>query len=499
MSEKEIHIYNTLSRKKELFKAIKSPNLGLYVCGPTVYGDPHLGHARPAVCFDVVYRFFMYMGYEVRYVRNITDVGHLENDADEGEDKIAKKARTEQLEPMEVAKYYTDRYHQAMRALNTLNPSIEPTASGHIMEQIEMTQAILDAGFAYEVNGSVYFDVLKYNESHDYGKLSGRKLEELLEGSRVLSAQEDKRNSQDFALWKKAEPKHIMRWKSPWGEGFPGWHIECSVMSTKYLGETFDIHGGGMDLKFPHHECEIAQSVGACGNEPVRYWMHNNMITVNGQKMGKSLGNFITLEAFFTGEHKLLEQQYSPMTIRFFMLQTHYRSTIDFSNHGLQSAQKGMEKLLNALSILNQLSSNESADKDKKLSEKINTLFDQAINSMCDDFNTPQLVARLFELSAIINSLYHGKIKASELSNESLEKFKLKYRELVVDVLGLEELKDDDSSKLNDVMELVIDIRKDARAQKNFEISDKIRDRLSEIKIQLKDEKDDKTSWTVIR
>ena len=498
MSKNEIQIYNTLSGKKELFEPLNPPHVGLYVCGPTVYGDPHLGHARPAVCFDVIFRFLKHSGYKVRYVRNITDVGHLENDADEGEDKIAKKARTEQLEPMEVAKYYTDRYHQAMRALNTLNPSIEPTASGHIIEQIEMTQAILDAGFAYEVNGSVYFDVLKYNESHNYGKLSGRKLEELLEGSRVLSAQDEKKNSQDFALWKKAEPKHIMRWNSPWGEGFPGWHIECSVMSTKYLGETFDIHGGGMDLKFPHHECEIAQSVGACGNEPVRYWMHNNMITVNGQKMGKSLGNFIILEDFFTGNHKLLDQAYSPMTIRFFMLQTHYRSTIDFSNHGLQSAQKGMEKLLNALSLLDQLNSNAANVKDEELPKKINQLFDQATDSMCDDFNTPQFVARLFDLSSIINSLYHGKLDVNSLSKESIENLKTKYREFVVDILGLENISDETSTKLDDVMELVIDIRKHARTQKNFEISDKIRDRLADIKIQLKDEKDDKTSWTII-
>ena len=349
------YIYNTLTRKKEEFKPLNPPYVGMYVCGPTVYGDAHLGHARPAITFDVLFRYLRHLGYKVRYVRNITDVGHLENDADEGEDKVAKKARLESLETMEVVQYYLNRYHKAMEALNVLPPSIEPHASGHIIEQIEYIKKIIEAGYAYVSNGSVYFDVVKYNKDHHYGKLSGRNIDDLLNTTRELDGQSEKHNSFDFALWKKASPEHIMRWPSPWSDGFPGWHLECSTMSTKYLGEEFDIHGGGMDLLFPHHECEIAQSVAAQGHETVHYWMHNNMITINGQKMGKSLGNFITLDELFSGNHKLLQQPYSPMTIRFFILQAHYRSTVDFSNEALQAAEKGLSRLMEAYGHLMKL------------------------------------------------------------------------------------------------------------------------------------------------
>ncbi|MFR9594256.1 MAG: cysteine--tRNA ligase, partial [Rikenellaceae bacterium] len=352
MESNSLFLYNTLTRKKEEFVPLNPKHVGMYVCGPTVYGDPHLGHARPAVTFDLMFRYLQSLGYKVRYVRNITDVGHLEHDADEGEDKIAKKARLEELEPMEIAHYYTERYGAAMRELNVLSPSIEPHASGHIIEQIEFVEKILEAGFAYESNGSIYFDVESYNKKHNYGKLSGRNLDDILTNTRELDGQSEKRKSVDFALWKKAAPEHIMKWSSPWGEGFPGWHMECSAMSTKYLGEQFDIHGGGMDLMFPHHECEIAQSTAALGHDSANYWVHNNMITINGQKMGKSLGNFITLEELFGGTHKILEQAYSPMTIRFFVLQAHYRSTLDFSNDALQAAQKGLDRLMKAVEAL---------------------------------------------------------------------------------------------------------------------------------------------------
>ena len=350
--EARLYLYNTLSRNKELFEPLNPPFVGMYVCGPTVYGDPHLGHARPAVTFDLVFRYLLHLGYKVRYVRNITDVGHLEHDLDSGEDKIAKKARLDRLEPMEVAQYYADRYFVFMEALNVKRPSIEPRASGHIIEQIEFVKKILDAGFAYEVNGSVYFDIEKYNREYNYGKLSGRVLDDLLSNTRELEGQGEKRNPADFALWKKAQPGHIMRWPSPWSDGFPGWHLECSAMGTKYLGEYFDIHGGGMDLLFPHHESEIAQNQAALGHESVKYWMHNNMVTINGQKMGKSLGNFITLEEFFTGSHPSLTRAYSPMTIRFFILQAHYRSTLDFSNEALEAAEKGLKKLFSAVKLL---------------------------------------------------------------------------------------------------------------------------------------------------
>lgn len=406
--EHKLNIYNTLSRKKELFIPLNSPYVGMYVCGPTVYGDGHLGHARPAITFDLLFRYLKHLGYKVRYVRNITDVGHLENDADEGEDKIAKKARLEQLEPMEVVQYYLNRYHKAMEALNVLPPSIEPHASGHIIEQIEYIKKILDAGYAYISDGSVYFDVEKYNKDFHYGKLSGRNIDELLNTTRALDGQQEKRNSVDFALWKKASPEHIMRWPSPWSDGFPGWHLECSAMGTKYLGEEFDIHGGGMDLLFPHHECEIAQSVAAQGKETVHYWMHNNMITINGQKMGKSLGNFITLDQFFTGDHKLLSQPFSPMTIRFFILQAHYRSTLDFSNDALIAAEKAYQRLSEGWENLNKIIPGTDSTVD------IKNLREKCYEAMNDDLSSPIVISYLFDAVRIINTILSGKASINE-------------------------------------------------------------------------------------
>ena len=412
-----LYLYNTIRREKVQFVPLHEPFAGMYVCGPTVYGDAHLGHARPAITFDLLFRYLTHLGYKVRYVRNITDVGHLENDADEGEDKIAKKARLEELEPMEVVQYYTNRYHEFTGKLNVLPPSIEPQASGHIIEQIQLIQKIFDAGYAYESNGSVYFDVLKYSEKFPYGKLSGRVLDDLLSTTRDLDGQQEKHNSFDFALWKKAGPEHIMHWPSPWSEGFPGWHLECSAMSVKYLGETFDIHGGGMDLLFPHHECEIAQSTSVLGKDTVRYWIHNNMITINGQKMGKSLGNYITLEELFTGNHKLLEQAYSPMTIRFFILQAHYRSTVDFSNEALQGAEKGLQRLMAAVQTLQKLKPSE------KSSVNVKALRDKCYEAMNDDLNSPIAIANLFEGVRWINSIAEGteSITAGEL--EELKTF----------------------------------------------------------------------------
>ncbi len=479
--ENKLYIYNSLTRKKELFEPINPPHVGMYVCGPTVYGDAHLGHARPAISFDIVFRYLTHLGYKVRYVRNITDVGHLENDADAGEDKIAKKARLEQLEPMEVAQYYTNRYHENMDSLNVLRPSIEPQASGHIIDQIEMAKKILENGFAYERNGSLYFDVAKYNEKHDYGILSGRKLADMLTTTRELEGQEEKNNSADFALWKKAQPEHIMRWPSPWSDGFPGWHMECSAMGTKYLGEQFDIHGGGLDLLFPHHESEIAQSVAANDKQPVKYWMHNNMITLDGQKMGKSLGNAVSLEQFFTGEHDLIAQPYSPMTIRFFILQANYRSTVDFSNEALQAAEKGMKKLFAAMSKLDKLVASEKSDSD------IKELRDKCYQAMNDDFNSPILISHLFDGVRIINSVYDNK---EMLTADDIELLKKTFNEFVFDILGL---KDEDSSGntelLDDLMNTVLEIRKQARTNKDFATSDKIRDDLENIGIIIKDTK----------
>lgn len=496
-----LKIYNTLKRAKEEFKPINEGRVGMYVCGPTVYGDAHLGHARPAVTFDIVNRYFLHLGYKVRFVRNITDVGHLENDADEGEDKIAKKARLEQLEPMEIAELYTHNYHMNMQALNILPPSIEPRATGHIIEQIEMIKEIIQQGFAYEANGSVYFDVLGYKEKFPYGELSGRIVEELEAGAgnekRALEGQQEKRNQADFALWKNASPEHIMRWPSPWGEGFPGWHIECSAMGRKYLGETFDIHGGGMDLLFPHHECEIAQSKGATGKAPAHYWMHCNMITIGGQKMGKSLGNFITLNDFFAGTHAALEQAYGPMTIRFFMLQAHYRSTVDFSNEALQAAEKGFVRLKNAFDDIQLMSYTEEKSK-QSASEiaQVNKAIDEMYDNMNDDFNTAEVIGRMFELMKRINAYKNKQAEVSELDNETFERMKKEYVLFFDTLLGLN-IKESVAKKdiSEGLMDLILQLRKKVRDQKDFATSDQIRDVLNELGIQVKDGKEG-TSWT---
>ncbi len=483
---RKIQIYNTLSRKKEPFIPIVKNHVGMYVCGPTVYGDPHLGHARPAITFDIVFRYLSKSKYKVRYVRNITDAGHLENDADEGEDKIAKKARLEKLEPMEIVQFYTLSYHKAMQALNCLAPSIEPRATGHIIEQIEMVKKILKNGFAYEINGSIYLDVNKYNEKYPYGTLSGRNIEDTLEGTRELDSQSEKRSSVDFAIWKKANPEHIMRWPSPWGEGFPGWHMECSAMSEKYLGKKFDIHGGGMDLVFPHHEAEITQS-NACNNcSPVNYWIHNNMITIDGKKMGKSLGNFINLEEFFTGNHKKLEQAYSPMTIRFFILQAHYRSTLDFGNDALIAAEKGFTKLMNAMKCLQKITPSKDSTYD------INELERKCYAAMDDDFNTPILIAHLFEGVKIINSVNDRK---ESLCAADLETLKTIFNTFITDILGLISAKESRGSNLtNEIMELVLKLRKNAKSNNDFITADLIRDELNKLSIHIKDGRD-KSSW----
>ena len=485
IKENNLKLYNSLSRKKEVFEPISSPHVGMYVCGPTVYGDAHLGHARPAVAFDLVFRYLKHLGYKVRYVRNITDVGHLENDADSGEDKIAKKARLEELEPMEIAQYYSDRYMDNMDALNVLRPSIQPRASGHIIEQMEMVNKILDNGFAYKANGSVYFDVVKYNQEHNYGKLSGRNIEDNLENTRELDGQSEKRDNVDFAIWKNASPEHIMRWNSPWGSGFPGWHMECSAMSTKYLGETFDIHGGGMDLRFPHHESEIAQSVAANGKEPVKYWMHNNMVTINGQKMGKSLGNFIILDDFFAGTSDLLEQAYEPMTIRFFMLQAHYRSNVDFSNDALMAAQKGFEKLMKAEETLGKLKAEEQAESNFDVQEWKSKCY----AALDDDFNSPILIANLFDAVKFINSVNDGKDK---INSDNLELLKESFRAFVFDILGLR--KDESASDNGDLsarlVDLMLTIRHEAKLNKDWATADQIRNKLTEMGIVIKDTKD---------
>ncbi len=481
--EPSLRIYNTMSRKKEVFEPLNPPLVGLYVCGPTVYGEPHLGHARSAITFDLLFRYLRHLGYKVRYVRNITDVGHLESDADEGDDKIGKKARLEQLEPMEVAQLYQNSYHFHMDALNVLRPSIEPKASGHIQEQIEKTQRILDKGYAYVSGGSVYFDVERYQQDHHYGKLSGRDIDELRSNTRQLDGQDLKRNSFDFALWKQAAPEHIMRWNSPWSQGFPGWHIECSAMSAKYLGERFDIHGGGLDLLFPHHECEIAQSVAANGQEAVRYWMHNNMITINGQKMGKSLGNFITLEQFATGEHPALAQAYDPMTIRFFMLQAHYRSTLDFSNEALQAAEKGLARLLAAAQTLRKLRPAERSSQDL---QALRLACQQALD---DDLNTPIAIANLFEISKFINSVHNGQ---ATISAEDLAELAPWFDTLLFEVLGLraENAADHKGKVLDGVLDLLLRLRLEAKQNRDFATSDRIRDALAALGVQVKDRKD---------
>jgi len=478
----DLQIYNTLSRSKEEFEPINPPHVGMYVCGPTVYGDAHLGHARPAITFDIVFRYLIHLGYKVRYVRNITDVGHLENDADEGEDKIAKKARLDSLEPMEVVKYFTDRYHSNMDQLNVLHPSIEPTASGHIIEQIELIKTIVKNGYAYEVNGSVYFDVEKYNKEYNYGKLSGRKIEELLENTRNLAGQEDKKHSYDFALWKKSDPKHIMNWPSPWSQGYPGWHLECSAMGTKYLGEKLDIHGGGMDLLFPHHESEIAQVVASRGHDPVKYWMHNNMITIAGQKMGKSLNNFITLEEFFTGNHEFLSHAYSPMTIRFFILQAHYRSTLDFSDEALQASEKGLHKLFKTIEVIEKLAPSE------KSSVNIKRFETKLYDAMNDDFNTPIVLAHLFDLSKIINQVNDGK---ETLSVEDIELIKSLFDIFMFKLLGMKnEIIENNDQLIDQLMNTILVLRKDAKLNKDWATADRIRDELGKININIKDTKD---------
>ncbi|MGI6322137.1 MAG: cysteine--tRNA ligase [Bacteroidales bacterium] len=481
--DNKLTLYNSLTRKKEPFQPLHPPFVGLYVCGPTVYSDAHLGHARPAITFDILYRYLMHLSYKVRYVRNITDVGHLENDADEGEDKIQKKARLEDLEPMEVAQKYLNNFLKNMEMLNTLHPSIEPRASGHIIEQQEFIKSIIDNGFAYEVNGSVYFDVLKYSQKYPYGQLSGRVLDDLQSGGRDLEGQDEKRNPFDFALWKKASPGHLMRWPSPWSDGFPGWHLECSAMSTKYLGDTFDIHGGGMDLQFPHHECEIAQSTAALGKESVRYWIHNNMITINGQKMARSLGNYITLDQLFNGEHPLLQQKYSPITVRFFVLQAHYRSTIDFSNEALQAAEKGLQKLIKASVTLKNLKASPESTLD------IENLRSKCYEAMNDDLNSPLLLSYLFEGVKYINSVNDG---TEKLTSEDIELLDNIFQSFVYDILGL---KDEgtgagDEKLSGELMNIIIGLRQDARNKKEWGTSDKIREELKKAGIVLRDVKE---------
>ena len=484
--DNNLYLYNTLSRRKELFKPVNEGRVGMYVCGPTVYGDAHLGHTRPAITFDVLYRYLMHLGYKVRYVRNITDVGHLEHDADDGEDKVAKKARLEQLEPMEVVQFYLNRYHKAMEALNVLPPSIEPHASGHIIEQIEYIKKILEAGYAYESQGSIYFDVEKYNRDYNYGKLSGRNIEELLNTTRELDGQSEKHNPIDFALWKKAAPEHIMRWPSPWSDGFPGWHLECSTMGEKYLGEVFDIHGGGMDLMFPHHECEIAQSVAHNGHETVHYWMHNNMITINGQKMGKSLGNFITLDEFFTGSHKLLTQAYTPMTIRFFILQAHYRGTVDFSNEALQAAEKAYDRMVDGWRRLQDLKASETSSVDVK------EFRPRCYEAMNDDLNTAMVIATLFDACRVINQVNDGK---ATLTQADIDELKDLFQVFLVDVLGVrtELVASEEAGTLEPfekAVDLLLEIRKEAKAKKDWATSDLIRDKIAALGFVVKDTKD---------
>lgn len=483
-------IYNSLSRCKEIFKPLNPERVGMYVCGPTVYGDPHLGHARPAITFDILYRYLTHLGYKVRYVRNITDVGHLEHDADDGEDKVAKKARLEQLEPMEVVQFYLNRYHSAMAALNVLPPSIEPHASGHIIEQIEYIKKILDAGYAYISDGSVYFDVPKFNKDYGYGKLSGRNIDELLATTRALDGQEEKHHPTDFALWKKAAPEHIMHWKSPWSEGFPGWHLECSTMGEKYLGTPFDIHGGGMDLKFPHHDCEIAQSVAHNGHPSVKYWMHNNMITINGQKMGKSLGNFITLDEFFNGKHEKLEQAYSPMTIRFFILLAHYRGTVDFSNEALKSAETALKRINEAVKRLGDLKPSATSTID------VSDLRSRCYAAMDDDLNTPVVLATLFDAARLINMVNDGNATATQAD---IDELKFVMHTFLFDILGMKAESDSAASlkPYEDAVNLLLDIRKDAKQRKDWATSDRIRNELAAFGFVVKDTKDGGFEWSL--
>lgn len=483
--EQDLKIYNSISGEKEIFKPINEGNIGMYVCGPTVYSNVHLGNCRTFISFDLVFRYLKHLGYKVRYVRNITDAGHLENDADSGEDRIAKKARLEQIEPMEVVQKYTVDFHNILQKFNNLPPSIEPTATGHIVEQIEIIKEIIEKGFAYVQNGSVYFDVLKFNEAHEYGKLSGRKLEDMIPNTRELAAQSDKKNPQDFALWKKAEPQHIMRWPSPWSDGFPGWHLECTVMSSKYLGEEFDIHGGGMDLKFPHHECEIAQGEAATGKNPVHYWMHANMLTLNGKKMAKSTGNNILPNELFTGENQNLEKGFAPTVARFFMLQAHYRSILDFSNEALLASEKGFNRLMEAYNLLDNLKPSNHSSFD------VAAWRQKCYDAMNDDFNSPILIAQLFEAVKQINVIKEEK---AEITAEDLELLKKTMGDFLFEVLGLADItesnNDESGQKLTGTVELLIKLRAEARANKDFATSDKIRDELQELGIQLKDGKE---------
>ena len=500
MITQQLYIYNTLARVKQPFKSITPERVGMYVCGPTVYGDGHLGHARPAITFDILFRYLQHIGYKVRYVRNITDVGHLEHDADEGEDKIAKKARLEQKEPMEVVQYYLNRYHKAMEALNVLPPSIEPHASGHIIEQIDYVQKILDAGYAYVSEGSVYFDVKKYAEKFHYGILSGRNINELLDTTRELDGQSEKREACDFALWKKAAPEHIMHWPSPWSEGFPGWHLECSTMSEKYLGEEFDIHGGGLDLLFPHHECEIAQSCACKGHQTVHYWMHNNMITIDGKKMGKSYGNFITLDEFFQGTHPKLQQPYSPMTIRFFILMAHYRSTVDFSNEALQSAEKGMKRMMEGYASIARMKASVAAGsaEDKAVMDQVNALEQKMYEAMNDDLTTPIVISNLYELVSLINKVIDGQLK---ISQEGIDKIAQIMKTFLIDILGMKDesgagASDDKTAAYKGAVDLLLEVRAKAKANKDWATSDLIRNPLAALGFVVKDTKDGAT-WSL--
>ena len=494
----DLFIYNSYTRQKEKFEPITPGHVGMYVCGPTVSGESHLGHARPYITFDVVNRYLIHLGYKVRYVRNITDAGHFEEEGREAEDKVSSKAQLEKLEPMELVHKYTNLFHWGMRLFNNLDPSIEPTATGHIIEQIGMIQKIIEEGYAYEVNGSVYFDVKKYAEQYPYGKLSGRIMDDLLETTRELEGQDEKKNKVDFALWKAAPPQHIMRWQSPWGEGFPGWHIECSAMSRKYLGEVFDIHGGGMDLQFPHHESEIAQSTIAHGHAPVRYWMHNNMITINGKKMGKSYNNVIKLTELFSGNHPILEQPYHPMVVRFYILQTHYRSTLDFSNEALQASERALKRLWEAYEVLKQLTpGSEGEAKDANLDAQVTTWCKECQEFMNDDINTAKVIANLFELAPVINGIKGGQVKADALSAGTMALLKDTYKTYLEDVLGLQALQVEQNDKLDKVLSLLIEIRKDARTRKDWATSDQIRNKLAEAGVMLKDDKDGSVSYTI--
>lgn len=487
-----LNIYNTYTREIQEFNPINHPFVGIYICGPTVYGHPHLGHVRGPVVFDVLHRYLTHLNFKVRLVRNITDVGHLVDDADEGEDKIIKKAKLESLEPMEIAQFYTNSYNDMLIALNIKPASIVPLASGHIIEQIEMIQQIIENGLAYEVNGSVYFDVIKYSSNHDYGKLSGRKIEELIAGAgnqaRTLEGQDEKRNSNDFALWKKAGPEHIMQWNSPWSKGFPGWHIECSAMSKKYLGEQFDIHGGGMDLLFPHHESEIAQSTACSGKNPAKFWVHHNMITVNGQKMAKRLNNGIGVTEMFNGNHPLLEKPYSAMTLKFFVLMAHYRGTLDFSNEALQAAEKGLSRLFSTLKTFEKVKTSIESSKD------IDGMIQQCYDALNDDLNTPILISKLFDITSFINSVM---IENQKITEQDLNKLSKAFKLFLFEVLGLIEEKNSNSEQLSDLMNLIIELRKEAKANKNFELSDKIRKGLTDVGIEIKDTREG-TEWQII-